>query len=240
MGSAYGCNIVIDLEFTGVPRKLRTLGLCQEIIEVGAVKVGADGGEMGRFSRKVKPQETDRVSGIASHMTGIHSEDLVDARPLEDVLMQLIDWIGPQRSRMVTWSPSDRQQIAWECAAKKIEAQGLPRRWMDIQRLYPRLMGTRKRSVSLGEAADWCGITLPGNKAHRALDDALVTAELFRMMASGECGEQRSVLDAGIRKSETETCASSIASRCEGLEALLASLRRSEAASLPGVVHTFP
>lgn len=229
MGSAYVSNIVIDLEFTSVPRRLQTLGLQSEIIEVGAVKIRPDGAETGRFSCMVKPLETDRVSGGVRRLTGIGGENLVDARPLETVLRQLVEWIGPGRSRMVTWSGTDKYQVMAECSAKKIDASILPHRWLDIQKLYPRLMGTSGRSVALGEAADWCGISLKGNKSHRALDDALVTAELFKMMASGECGEQRAVLDAGIRGSGAEACTSSIASRCgDGLEALLASLRQDE------------
>ncbi len=52
------------------------------------------------------------------------------------------------------------------------------------------------------------------------------------MMAAGDCGAQREVLDAGIRRGPAADCASSVASRCGNqLEALLASLRLSEAAA---------
>ncbi|WP_322150606.1 3'-5' exonuclease [Paratractidigestivibacter sp.] len=232
MSNTYDCDIIIDLEFTCVPKRERTLGLANEIIEVGAVKLAADGRELGRFSCLVKPREATHVIGPVRRLTGIDDNDLVDARPLEEVVEQLVAWIGAGRARMVAWSGTDEWQLKTECAAKGIDLSALPRRWLDIQRIYPRLMGTSGRAVRLSEAADWCGISLDNKHAHRGLDDALVTAEIFRMMATGECAAQRAVLDSGIRSGQKDGCASSIASRCGGdLAALLASLRAAKAAA---------
>lgn len=47
MKTSYVCNVAIDLEFTPVPRDLQRGGLRQEIIEVGAVKLAADGSVAG-------------------------------------------------------------------------------------------------------------------------------------------------------------------------------------------------
>ena len=47
MKTSYVCNVAIDLEFTPVPRDLQRDGLRQEIIEVGAVKLAADGSVAG-------------------------------------------------------------------------------------------------------------------------------------------------------------------------------------------------
>ncbi len=232
MSASYEQNVVIDLEFTSVPARLRTLGLAHEIIELGAVKLDARGQEIGRFSRLVKPYETNRVSRTVGGLTGIGAADLVQAKRLEVVLAEFVKWIGGERTRIVTWSNSDLLRIRTECCAKGIDMDCLPGRWMDIQRLYPRLIGIRGRQVNLVEAADWCGISSDSLHTHRALDDALITAEVFRMMAAGDCGAQREVLDAGIRRGPAADCASSVASRCGNqLEALLASLRLSEAAA---------
>lgn len=229
MESPYSCNVVIDLEFTQIPRRLRRGGLRNEIIEVAAVKLAADGSVLGEFSHLVKPTLSASVSGAAHRLTGIGIEDLTCAKTLPDVLRMLEEWIGPGRARMVTWSGTDKAQIDLECQVKGVEP-GLPSRWLDIQRLYPRLMGTRKRLVALGEAADWCGIPHDRSSAHRALYDAQVTAEVFRMMASGECAAQRAALDAELTRKEPTTCSSSIADRCGGLAELFASLSAREAA----------
>lgn len=228
MSAMYDCNVVIDLEFTQVPRKRRVAGLATEIIEVGAVKVGPDGTVLGTFSRVVKPTMATGVSGAVHWMTGIRDEDLICARPLDEVLEMLGSWIGSGRTRFVTWSDTDRRQIERECSVKGIE-HSLPSRWMDIQRLYPRLMCTSKRLVALGDAADWCGVSNDKASAHRALYDAQVTAEIFRMMVSGELESHRARIDAEMDKSCGRVLSSSIADRCSGLSDLLANLMSKEA-----------
>lgn len=228
MASSYTCNVIIDLEFTPVPRARRKeCCLRNEIIEVGAVKVAPDGSIAGEFSHVVRPTLTRRVSCTVHHMTGIGDEDLAYARPLAEVLETLAAWIGRGRVRMVTWSESDLKQIREECAAKSITV-ALPARWLDIQRIYPRLMGieNHRRKVALGEAADWLGIPNDKESAHRALYDARMTAEVFRMMASGECAEHRERVASELKAANGRaTCSSSIADRCGGLADLLARLR---------------
>lgn len=230
MSTSYACNVVIDLEFTQVPRKRRVNGLATEIIEVGAVKVSPDGTVVGEFSHMVKPTMATGVSGAVHWMTGIGNEDLTCARPLDEVLEALRQWIGTGRARFVTWSDTDRRQIARECEAKGIEVD-LPARWMDIQRLYPRLMGMKRdKLVKLGEAADWCSISNDRSSAHRALYDAQVTAEVFLMMASGDCKAQQEAIEAELGASIGKgACSSSVAERCGGLADLLASLMAQEA-----------
>jgi inhibitor of KinA sporulation pathway (predicted exonuclease) len=231
MDNAYACNIVIDLEFTPVPKAMRRKGGLQfEIIEVGAVKVAPDGTIAGESSHMVKPCYATGVSGVVHHITGIGDEDLTCARPLGEVLDALSAWIGSERARMVTWSDCDLRQISKECTTKGIDA-ALPTRWLDIQRLYPQLMGmeNHRRKIALGEAADWLGIANERTSAHRALYDAQVTAEIFRMMAAGECEEHRERIMAELDSTKDEpVCTASIADRCGGLGELLAMLKSQE------------
>lgn len=218
----YDHNIALDLEFTYLPRKRRkAAGLTCEIIEVGAVKMLPDGSVVSKFSQLVKPEYAPGVSGGVHWMTGIGDEDLTCASPLDVVLHDLADWIGDGRSRMVTWSGSDRRQVELECAAKGIEA-GLPGRWLDIQRLYPRVMGIDRGLVKLDVAADWCGIANDKGKAHRALYDAEMTAGLFAMMASGDCESQKAAITAAMHGS---TLSSSVGERCKGLSEALMSMQ---------------
>lgn len=233
MGNAYVCNVVIDLEFTPVPRARRgECGLRQEIIKVGAIKLAADGSNVGEFSHIVRPAYTSCISGTVHNMTGIGNEDLGCARSLADVLQALAAWIGPGRARMVTWSECDLKQVRSECRAKGIRVS-LPSRWLDIQRLYPRLMGmeNHRRKVALGEAADWLGIANEKASAHRALYDAQMTAEVFRLIASGECAEHRERIAQELHRTDAKAaCVASIGDLCGGLSGLLARLIVEEAA----------
>ena len=228
----YACNVVIDLEFTPVPRQYWRQGLRHEIIEVGAVKLDPSGVVAGEFSHMVRPTLAPSVAGEVFRLTGIGNRDVACARPIGAVLQALSAWIGPERVRMVTWSKSDLRQIREECAAKGIDVP-LPSRWMDIQRLYTHLMGlSRGRMVALSDAAEWFGITTDHTSAHRALYDAQITAEVFRMMATGECAQHRARVQEELRHALREPpCKASIAERCGGLADLLASLKAQEAAA---------
>ena len=230
MANAYDCNVIIDLEFTPVPKAVRGgTGLRQEIIEVGAVKLDPDGNVVGEFSHVVRPTLARSVSGQVRSLTGIVNGDIACARPLEEVIGALAAWIGPCRARMVTWSESDLKQRRTELDAKGIEC-ALPHRWMDIQPLYAHFMGLGRKKVALCDAADWLGIPNDRSRAHRALYDAQITREVFDMMASGELTEHRKRVKQETRKARNASaCSASIGSRCGGLADLLASLVAEEA-----------
>lgn len=226
----YASNVVLDLEFTPAGHTGRAQRLTDEIIEVGAVKVSPEGRVVGEFSQLVKPTLTKGVGGFVHHLTGIGNEDLVRAWPLEEVLSAFAAWVGPG-ARMVTWSPTDRLQLTRECATKGLDAAALPRRWLDIQRLYPRLAGIARRAVKLEEAASWCGIPFEANRAHRALYDAQMTAELFRMMLAGDLAAQREAMSSQVKSpSDEKPLSSTLGGSCGGLAELLASLRAQELA----------
>ena len=116
-------------------------------------------------------------------------------------------------------------------AHKGLDAAALPRRWLDIQRLYPRLAGIARRAVKLEEAANWCGIPFEANRAHRALYDAQMTAELFRMMLAGDLAAQREAMSSQVKSpSDEKPPSSTLGGSCGGLAELLASLRAQELA----------
>lgn len=232
MTSAYDCNVVIDLEFTPVPKAVRGgTDLRQEIIEIGAVKLNPEGNVVGEFSHMVRPTLARSVSGQVRSLTGIVNGDIACARPLEEVIGALVAWIGPCRARMVTWSESDLKQIRTELDAKGIKC-ALPHRWMDIQPLYAHFMGLPRKKVALCEAADWLGIPNDRSRAHRALYDAQITKEVFSMMASGDLAEHRRRVRLETSKARhAAACSASIGSRCGGLAYLLASLVAEEARS---------
>ena len=232
MGSnRYSCNVVIDLEFTPTRRAGSERGLAYEIIEIGAVKVSTAGEVTDEFSRIVRPTLASGVSGFVHHLTGIGDEDLAQARPFDAMLPEFLEWAGPG-ARMVTWSGMDRAQLEHECAAKGVDTTVLPQRWLDIQRIYPMLIGIRRRPVKLEEAATWCGIEFETSRAHRALYDAQLTAELWRMMLAGDLKAQHDAIASEVKSAaDSKSLSTSLSSRCADLADLLASLKAQEFAA---------
>ena len=233
---AYDYNIVLDLEFTPIPHDLGTKRFRYEVIEIGAVRVDPKGTLFDTFDCLVKPSRTPRVSGQVRHLTGIRDSDLEDAEPFEQAFQHLVDWVGPShRSRIIAWSPTDRRQIEAECAAKGVEIPAHLTHWLDLQRVYPRMLGVHSRgSMALRDAAYWAGEEFDARRAHRALYDAEVTAGLLRTLLTGEYREQRSryatIMPQTFGGRSTE-CTASLGSRCGGLADLLARMTGGNAGS---------
>ena len=229
---AYDQQIVIDLEFTNTPRDIRKQGLRDEIIEIGAVRLNAAGETVDTFRCFVNPRLSGSVSRKVSNLTGIRTSDVEDAELLSDALDRFAAWIGEGRTRIVAWSENDRRQIRTECAFKDIQVPAQLSKWLDLQVVYPRLLGVGRqgRRMALRTAADWYGVEVNCEEAHRALYDAMVTAELMRQVMTGEYLHQKQVLDAVMpqrqqeAKSEPSVLSASLGAICSGLEELRRSL----------------
>lgn len=216
-------QIVIDLEFTPVPKGRRKGGLRNEIIEIGAVKLDAHGNAVDSFSRFVRPQFSDIVDSDIQGLTGIRTCDVSTADTLGWVLADFAVWIGTGSARIAAWSKSDRRQVMKECAVKGIEVPKQMRRWLDLQVVYPRLMGVGNgRLMPLRAAADWYGVALDASSAHRALYDARVTAELMRLLLTGEYRQQKTALEQSMpRLGGLKPVASTLGETCGALGDLL-------------------
>lgn len=229
---AYDQHIVIDLEFTGTPKQIRKQGLRDEIIEIGAVRLDASGAVVDTFRCFVKPSLSGSVSSKVTNLTGIRTSDVEGAEALAEAMDRFANWIGEGRTRIVAWSENDRRQIRQECGFKGIEVPGQLSRWLDLQLVYPRLMGVGRagRRMALRVAADWYGVQLSCEEAHRALYDAMVTAELMRQVMTGEYLQQKKVLDAVMPQRQQQEArqsnvlSASLGAICSGLEELRRSL----------------
>lgn len=128
-------------------------------------------------------------------MTGIKTSDVCDADSLVDVLAAFRKWVGDGVTRYVAWSGSDYAQLLKETTSKAIEFPEKTCRWMDLQRVYPRVMDVgNRRQMSLHNAIDWYGIKVDEENLHGALYDARVTAELLSNLLTGDYKEQKQFL----------------------------------------------
>lgn len=152
-------NIVIDLEFTQVDQKYKRRTFRQEIIQIGSVRVSPSGEVLDSFSSYVRPEYTSSVSVKVRDLTGIRFRDVYDENPLSVVLGLFREWVGEEgRTRFVTWSENDLKQLRQETTFKGIEFPEAHQRWLDLQKIYPRIMavGNGKKDVaSFGSRLVW-------------------------------------------------------------------------------------
>lgn len=205
---AYDQNIVVDLEFTPSIRNARKHGVRQvyEVIEIGAVRVSPDGRVLDEFRCLVRPDMATSVSGKVRRLTGITTRMLEDAPNFAQALLLFSEWVGKGRTRMVAWSENDKAQIVSECGMKEIEIPANMRRWMDLQRVFPRAMDMRGRHkrMSLHDAFAWFDRELSGDCEHRALADAEHAAELLVALIRGEHLEHKRAVEAAM--TNTQSC----------------------------------
>ena len=149
---------MLDFEFAPVPKQRQRRGLCNEIIEVGAVKLDYHGNVMGEFSQFVQTEFTEGVAFPVRELTGISAVDTAMADPLYMVIKRLSDWIGRYSAQVVCWSGADRRQLLTECQAKHIDLSAFPTDWADLQAFYTSIMDVGSHGcVSLGDAATCFG-----------------------------------------------------------------------------------
>lgn len=195
----YEQNIVLDLEFTAVDKEKRTRGFGREIIQIGAVRIAPDGAVLDSFSAYVRPEFASRVSPKVQALTGIRTCDVSNADSLEVVLGAFRQWVGQASTRFVAWSGSDLAQLSQETAYKQLAFPEGDGRWMDLQVVYPRVMGVGNgRDMSLRNAASWYGIKVSEENLHGALYDTRVTAELLRNLITKDYVEQKLSLPAAM------------------------------------------
>lgn len=189
----YTRHIVIDLEFTPIPRHFREEReiVWNEIIQIGAVMLDEHYERIGTFASYVKPCYAEHIADKITALTGIRDADVESAPDLAEALELLTEWIGfDEKTRVYSWSNTDLYQLDDECYLKGIEFPANMYRWMDFQKVYGRLIGICQK-LSLKNALGSAENRFDSESMHSALYDALQTAELLQMTVSKEAFQEK-------------------------------------------------
>lgn len=167
--------ISIDLETTGLNPKR------DKIIEIGALKV-SEGQVTDSFSTFVNPAR--RLEERIVQLTGIEDSQLEDAPYIEEVLPELLDFLGdfPLLGHSILFDFSFLKKAA---ADRKLEFE---KKGIDTLRLARKyLAALEHRSLDY-----LCGYFSIEHRAHRALEDARATHLLYLKLAElfGDRGER--------------------------------------------------
>ncbi|MCL2619292.1 MAG: PolC-type DNA polymerase III, partial [Defluviitaleaceae bacterium] len=155
--------VVFDLETTGLDAEN------DGIIEIGAVKI-CGGKVTDRFGTFVNPKRT--ISAKITELTGI-THDMVEGAPqIAEAFALFTDFVGGA----VLVAHNADFDIGFINAAARRLGTTVPNTSLDTLKLARMLFPDLKRH-KLGVVAEHLGITL--ENAHRAVDDAGATAEIF-------------------------------------------------------------
>lgn len=163
MTDSYVC---IDLETTGLDPKR------DKIIEIGAVRVARDK-IIGEWETFVNPGQ--KLPERIVELTGIHDEDLAGAKMIEELLPELLNFLGENAllGHSVLFDFSFLKKAAVNVKLT-FERQGIDT--LKIARKYLKDLESR----SLGALCEYYKIS---HSAHRALGDARATVALYRKLA---------------------------------------------------------
>ncbi|SDM83775.1 Inhibitor of the KinA pathway to sporulation, predicted exonuclease [Paenibacillus sp. yr247] len=169
--------IILDIEFNG--RKFAS-DLPMEVIEIGAVRLDATLQPIDLFSSLVKPVYFSKLNGFIKKKTGIPQEDIDQADGFRKVIMDFINWLNRSKDfLLITWGGEDLKRIVYDTRMHKLDDTF----WMDAS-YFDLLKGfTRYKNVTNDVSVEAALLDLniaAEGSAHRALDDARMTAEVFR------------------------------------------------------------
>ncbi len=151
--------IAFDLETTGLD-----VATC-EIIEIGIAKF-ADGELVDTYQTFVKPSGPIPVE--ITHLTGIHPEDVQQAPPIKQILEELRAQFGS--------APVIAHNASFDVSFMRKHGLLAENAAIDTYELAAIVLPSAPR-YSLSSLAATAGIRL--EKAHRALDDATATGQLY-------------------------------------------------------------
>lgn len=156
--------IVIDLETTGLNADT------DEIIEIGAVRL-KDNCIVDTFQTLVRPMQ--EIPFIITELTGIATEEVENAPALSVAMEKFLNYLGNSRNFVA-------HNISFEKSFLKAHLPS-DTTWLDTIEIS-KICDPTLMSYSLGSLIDYH--ELENARPHRALEDAMATAELLVVMGN--------------------------------------------------------
>ena len=167
--------IILDLEATCW--KDRNTEKQNEIIEIGAVKVNAEGKITDEFNEFVKPKLHPILSDFCTELTTIGQRDLDSADTYDKVIARFKNWINLSEPYLLcSWGFYDKKQFQ-----KDSELYGLETGWLEqhisLKHQFAKIKEL-KRPIGMDGALKMEKLSLEGTH-HRGIDDARNIAKIF-------------------------------------------------------------
>ncbi|MBQ6446864.1 3'-5' exonuclease KapD [Cytobacillus oceanisediminis] len=171
-------HLFIDFEFTMPEKSSKFKGFYPEIIEVGIVAVVGDS-IREQFSSYVVPRKFSTLSRRCKSFLHISQEQVNNGISLYDLMKKLETICGGYQNIIVTWGNMDMKVLKDNCQKAQLPFI-VSCKEVDLSMEYKRFFGD-KNQTGLWKAVREYGREGTG-KHHRALDDALTTYHIFRLV----------------------------------------------------------
>jgi len=179
--------IIMDLEWNNTYGR-RINGFINEVIEIGAVKLDDEFEILDTFSCFVKSQIGKKLRGSVKRLTNITNEDISSGTQFTQAFAEFRRWLGDEKNVVLTWGDGDiRVLIDNYKYLNGITTIPFLTCYADLQRLFQTVFKTSSsKQVGLAAAAEMLGLVCDDYASHRALDDSLLSAEIFKKCYDSE------------------------------------------------------
>ena len=172
--------IIIDLEWNGSYVK-KVHSFFNEIIEIGAVKVGEDMREKERFHAIIRPVLSKKLTKLVTDLTGIEDEELTEGTTFTGAMAAFRRWIGKDETVILTWSTTDLlvflENYRYFCRTDTIPFMTA---YADLQAYAQMCMDIpSNQQIGLSKAAEALQINEEDVAHHRALDDSVLSGRIL-------------------------------------------------------------
>ncbi|MEC2055683.1 3'-5' exonuclease KapD [Peribacillus psychrosaccharolyticus] len=170
--------LFIDFEFTMPEGKANPIGFYPEIIEVGFAAV-KDGHITGEFSSFVTPTRFNKLTDRCKKFLHINQSQTDLGMPFAELVSLLKSYDEKLPTTVVTWGNMDMKVLRNNCQKAGLDFPFTGKQ-LDLSLEYKRFFGDQNQT-GLWKAVQAYGKEGTG-KHHRALDDALTTYNIFKLV----------------------------------------------------------
>ena len=173
--------IIMDLEWNNTYCKKKK-GFMNEIIEIGAVMLNENLEIVDVFSTFIKAQLGKKLHSRVKELTNITNDDISTGVPFSQTMAQFRKWSAGSDNVILTWGDTDiRVLIENFKYFNGISFIPFLNNYVNLQKYAQAFMNISKADqIGLSSAAEKLGIDVDKYSLHRALDDSLLTADLFK------------------------------------------------------------
>ncbi|WP_428911175.1 3'-5' exonuclease KapD [Niallia sp. Krafla_26] len=171
-------HLFIDFEFTMPEKGKKTKGFYPEIIEAGIVAV-ANGHIYEKFSTYVIPNRFPILTERCKTFLHISQDQIDQGIPFSELINRFTILTKDFQNTVVTWGNMDMKVLRQNCEQASLTFP-FKAKEIDLSMEYKRFFGDQNQT-GLWKAVQEYGKDGVG-KHHRALDDALTTYHIFKLV----------------------------------------------------------
>lgn len=175
--------IIVDLEWNNTYCKKKN-GFLNEIIEIGAVKLDENLQTVDTFSMFIKAQLGKKLHTRVKELTNITNDDISGGTPFSQAMALFRKWSSGEDTVILTWGDTDVRVLVENFKYfNGINFVPFLKNYINLQKYAQAFMNISKADqIGLSAAAEKLGLVTENYSLHRALDDSLLTADIFRVI----------------------------------------------------------